>query len=117
MRLRRACCLLQSEVLMTVRSVSRAAALPLPLLALAGGCLLAACAVIARSQHAARPAVAFAVSADLTLPLPALYWLLVVRTGRARVLTLAPVFLACLALAALLLPAGQRGILPWLAPL
>lgn len=50
---------------------------------------------------------AWGVTFDLTITLPLLYWFLVVRTGRARPLTIAPVFLAGTLAAAALLPSPQ----------
>ncbi len=85
---------------------------PFPLFVLAAACVVSVCAALARSQLIAKGAVAAAVSFDLAVTLPLLYWLLVVRAGRARGLTLVPVFAAGLALAAALLPEGHQGILP-----
>ena len=53
-------------------------------------------------EHA--DALALAVTIDLTIVVPALYWLLVVRAKRAPLITLAGVFLASLAGAALVIP-------------
>lgn len=75
--------------------------------------IVAVSAVIVRS-HAfrANPAiVSWGVTFDLTITLPAIYWLLIVRSGRARPLTIAPVFVLCAALAAMLLPREQQSFL------
>lgn len=68
--------------------------------------VLTACIAILRSQLFVRnPEVAaWGVTFDLVLTIPLLWWGLVVLPGRARALTLAPVFLVCLALASKIVP-------------
>ena len=75
--------------------------------------VIGACFAILRSHAFAQhpDVMAWAVTFDLTLTVPLLYWLLVVRTGRARPLTIAPVFLLSMALAAVLVPKGQQAFL------
>jgi hypothetical protein len=75
--------------------------------------VIGACFAILRSHaFALHPDVlAWAVTFDLTLTVPLLYWAFVVRTGRARALTIAPVFLLAMALAAVLVPKGQQAFL------
>jgi hypothetical protein len=75
--------------------------------------LVAACCAVVRSRaFAMNPDVAaWGVTFDLTISAPLLYWFFVVRNGRARPLTIAPVFLAGSALAALLLPRAQQQFL------
>lgn len=57
--------------------------------------------------------VAGAVAFDLTIFVPALYWLTVVRRGLARWSTVIGVFVASLIGARLVLPVGQAGMLVW----
>ena len=66
--------------------------------------------VIVRSEvFARRPdLLAGAASFDLTIGVTLVYWLLVVRPGHAALRTTLPVFLASVAAAALVLPAGHR---------
>lgn len=75
--------------------------------------VIGACFLVLRSQaFAERPDVlAWAVTFDLTLTVPLLYWLLVVRTGRARAMTVVPVFLVAMMLAAALVPRPQQAFL------
>lgn len=75
--------------------------------------VIGACWLLIRSQaFAARPEVmAWAVTFDLTLTVPLLYWLFVVRGGRARALTIVPVFLVALMIASALVPRAQQAFL------
>jgi hypothetical protein len=75
--------------------------------------VVTACVVIARSRaFAANPDVAaWGITFDLTLSIPALYWFFVVRTGKARPLTLAPLFIAGTVLATALIPRPQQQFL------
>jgi hypothetical protein len=52
-----------------------------------------------------------AVTLDLTLFVPALYWFLLVRHRSWPAYSLLPVFLVCLVLAAMMLPAGRQSTL------
>lgn len=52
--------------------------------------------------------VAWGITFDLTISGPFLYWFFRVRTGKARALTVAPVFLAGTILATLLLPKSEQ---------
>jgi hypothetical protein len=79
-------------------------------------------AIVVRSpDFAVHPRLlAGAVAFDLTIGVPFLYWLLVVRRGHARASTLLVVFLASFFGARLVLPVAQHGLLAyeWLvAPL
>jgi hypothetical protein len=77
-------------------------------LVLAGACL----ALVRSGLYAANPDVAaWGITFDLTITLPLLYWFFVVRSGKARALTIAPVFLAGSLLAAAILPAGEQRFL------
>jgi hypothetical protein len=80
--------------------------------------LIAACAAIVRSRaFAESPDVAaWGITFDLTITIPLLYWFFVVRTGKARPITLGPVFVGGSMLAAALLPASQQQFLRQLAP-
>jgi hypothetical protein len=75
--------------------------------------ILIACLVFVRMYASAANAdvAAWGVTVDLTITIPALYWLLVVRTGRARPLTIAPVFLIGTMLASVVIPRGQQQFL------
>ena len=55
--------------------------------------------------------LAWAVTFDLTLTIPLLYYLVVVRTGNARPLTIIPVFVVCAAIAALVVPRPYHHLL------
>lgn len=56
-------------------------------------------------------ALAFAITLDITLGIPALYYFLAVRRKHAPALTLIPIFILSLVLASLILPAAQHGYL------
>jgi hypothetical protein len=83
---------------------------PAPLFAVAALAVVGACVAIVRSRvFAAHPDVAaWGITFDLTISIPLLYWFLIVRRGKARPLTVAPVFLLGTMLAAALLPASQQ---------
>jgi len=55
--------------------------------------------------------LSFAITIDLALGIPFLYYLCLVRTHRSPAITLAPVFLVSVGLANLLLPTAQHGYL------
>lgn len=75
--------------------------------------IVGVCFAIVRSQHfLAHPDVAaWGITFDLTITMPVVYWLIVVRGGRARPLTIAPLFLAGAAIAAMLLPRSEQSFL------
>lgn len=52
--------------------------------------------------------MAWAVTFDLTITIPLLYYLVVVRTGSARPVTIAPVFAAAATIAAVAIPRGYQ---------
>jgi len=83
---------------------------PYPFLFLGGGALAVIAAIVVRTQaFAAHPDVlAWAFTCDLTISLPLLWWLFAVRTGRAGAVSLIPIFLAGVAVAARLIPAAQH---------
>lgn len=58
--------------------------------------------------------LSLAVTADLTLGIPALYYLFFVRSRRAPAITLAPIFLLSVLVAHWVLPAEGEGYLRWL---
>jgi hypothetical protein len=62
------------------------------------------------------PTVSTAVTIDILLVIPLLYYFLVVRSARAPVITLLPVFRLCMAAAGSVLPADERGLYEMLAP-
>lgn len=68
--------------------------------------------VAAEIQHAARPGVlAAALTLDLTVVVPLLYYGLLVRRKGWPVITVAPVFLVSLMAASLVVPADRQGLL------
>jgi hypothetical protein len=83
---------------------------PAQLFALMAACIVAVCAVLLRSQPFARnpELVAWGATFDLTLTIPLIYYLVVVRRGYARPITVAAVFVVCVALAARLVPHDQQ---------
>lgn len=60
--------------------------------------------------------IAGAVTGDLLVTIPLLYYFCVVRTGRAAPITLLPVFVLGLTMVKLLIPVGARGFLQPLLP-
>jgi hypothetical protein len=90
-----------------MRSLARRPSLLFGMSALA---IVGLCVAVLRSQaFAANPDLAaWGVTFDLTISIPLLYWFFVVRTGRARALTIAPVFLAGMMLATRLVPGPQQ---------
>ena len=79
--------------------------------------VISACAAILRMQaHGANADIAaWGVTFDLTITIPLLYWFFVVRTGKARALTIAPLFVLCTILATAIIPRGQQQFLRDLA--
>lgn len=71
--------------------------------------------IVSRSRgFAAAPDVLTpAVVADLVVVIPAVYWIAVVRTGRAGTRTLIPVCVLGIVAASEILPRGQAGLLTW----
>jgi hypothetical protein len=84
---------------------------PYPFLFLGAGGLAVLAAVIVRTQTFAAHAdvLAWAVTCDLTISLPLLWWLFAVRPGRAGAVTLIPIFVIGVAAAARIIPAAQHG--------
>ena len=71
-----------------------------------------AIAVVHTQRFAAHADVAsWGVTFDLTITIPALYYFFVVRGGRARAMTLAPVFIGCAFVAALIVPRDHQQFL------
>ena len=87
--------------------------LPSAIFVLGALSIAGACTLLVRSRiFAVNPDVAaWGVTFDLAITLPFLYWLTMVRTGRARALTIAPVFIAGTVIAAALVPRGQQHFL------
>jgi hypothetical protein len=54
---------------------------------------------------------AWGVTFDLTITIPLLYYFFVVRGGQAKAITIVPLFVACMALAAIIIPRGQQAFL------
>ncbi|MCU1349242.1 MAG: hypothetical protein JWO56_2272 [Acidobacteria bacterium] len=80
---------------------------------LALAALAAICVVMARSGVFQRnpDMLAWGVTFDLTISIPLLYWFFVVRPGHAKPLTMAPLFVAGVTLAALVIPRGHHQFL------
>ena len=72
--------------------------------------LAAICVGIARSHLFLRnpDVAAWGITFDLTITIPLLYWLFVVRPGHAKPLTIAPLFVAGVTLATLAIPRGHH---------
>ncbi len=83
---------------------------PYPFLLLGGGGLALLAAVVVRTQiYAAHTDVlAWAFTCDLTISLPLLWWLFAVRPSRAGAVTLIPLFLAGVSMAAKIIPPSQH---------
>jgi hypothetical protein len=83
---------------------------PYPFLFLGGGALAIVAGAVVRTQaFAAHPDfLAWAFTFDLTISLPLLWWLFAVRSGRAGAVTLIPIFLIGLGVAARIIPAAQH---------
>jgi hypothetical protein len=96
---------------------------PATLFTLAAATTAAICFAILRTpSFAAHPDVAaWGVTFDLTLSIPLLYYLFVVRSGHAKPFTIAPLFIVCVAVAARVIPPSQHAFvnqLRWItAPL
>lgn len=84
--------------------------LPTRLFALIALTIVTICVVISRTTSHADIA-AWGVTFDLTLTIPLVWYLVVVRSGAARPMTLAPVFVVCMMLAAFVVPRGQQQFL------
>jgi hypothetical protein len=80
------------------------------LLLIGGGGLALLVAFVTRTQaFAAHPDVlAWAFTFDLTISLPLLWWFFAVRTGRAGAVTLIPLFVIGVAVAARIIPTAQH---------
>jgi len=83
------------------------------LFALVSMTIAVAAVIVFRSAAYARhpELLAWAFTFDLTLTIPLLYTLFIVRGGRARAITIAPVFVVCVAAAARIVPADQQHFL------
>jgi hypothetical protein len=100
--------------------VSRLTLHPAQLFTLAAAAIVTVCATILHSHLFVRnPEVgAWGVTFDLAITIPLVYYFAVVRTGAAKPITVAPVFVIGVALAARLIPHGQQAFvrdLRWVA--
>jgi hypothetical protein len=86
---------------------------PVVLFTAAASLITVSCMAILRSRaFAGHPDVmAWAVTFDLTLTIPLLYYLVVIRTGNARPVTIIPVFAVCATFAAIVVPRGYQDTL------
>jgi hypothetical protein len=96
------------------------ATLPRLLFPAAALSIVTVCMLILRTQRfAMNPDVgAWGVTFDLTITIPLVYYLTVVRSGAAKAITLAPLFVVCMAVAARIVPHGHQDFLMqlrWLA--
>jgi hypothetical protein len=93
-----------------IARMTTARANPYPLLLLGGGGLALLAAIVVRTQtFAAHPdLLAWAFTCDLTISLPLLWWLFAVRTGKAGAVTLIPLFVIGVGIAARIIPAAQH---------
>lgn len=75
--------------------------------------VVAVCAALVRSEAFARnpDLAAWGITFDLTITVPLLYWVFLVRTGAAPAMTIAPLFVLCTFLAAAVLPRGHQQFL------
>lgn len=81
--------------------------------ALAALIVISFCVAILRVKaHTANADVAaWGATFDLTITIPLLYWFFVVRAGKARALTIAPLFVVCTMVAAWIIPRGEQHFL------
>lgn len=86
---------------------------PTLLFPLAALSIVIVCVTIVRSRlFAQAPDIAaWGVTFDLTITIPLLWYFVVVRTGHAKPLTLAPVFVIAMTVAALVVPRGHQDFL------
>jgi hypothetical protein len=92
---------------------TRALRSPAALFTFAASTVVAVALVLVRTRLFASHAdiAAWGLTFDLTITIPLLYYVFVIRTGRAKPITIAPLFVACTAIAAIILPRGQQGFL------
>src|SRR5258706_10275665 len=93
---------------------------PAQLFTLAAAAIVTVCATILHTHLFARnPELgAWGVTFDLAISIPLIYYIVIVRTGAARPITIAPVFVIGVALATRLIPLGQQDFvreLRWIA--
>jgi hypothetical protein len=83
---------------------------PSTLFTLSAAVIAATCVAILRSRaFAGNPDVlAWAVTFDLVITIPLLYYIVVIRSRAAGPVTIAPVFAACATIAAIVLPRGYQ---------
>jgi hypothetical protein len=87
-----------------------ASALPLRLFSLGALGYAAIAILLVRSQvYASHPDVlAWGLTFDIAISIPLIYWFVIVRTGRARPMTLIPLFVVAVAIASRIVPHGQH---------
>jgi hypothetical protein len=85
-------------------------ALPTRLFALIALTIVTLCVLVTRNTSNLDVA-AWGVTFDLTLTIPLVWYFVVVKTGTAKPVTLIPVFVVCMMLAALVVPRGQQQFL------
>src|SRR5258708_38450301 len=86
---------------------------PAQFFTLAAAAIVTICATILHTSLFTRnPELgAWGVTFDLAIPIPLIYYIAVVRTGAAKPITIAPVFVIGVALAAPLIPHRHQGLL------
>jgi len=85
---------------------------PRTLFTLAALTFVAICATVVRTSAYARnpDMLAWGFTFDLTLSIPLFYWLVVIRGGHAKPLTIAPLFIVCVAVAGRVIPHDQQSL-------
>src|SRR5213075_535617 len=88
-------------------------ALPTRLFALVALTIVTICVLMLRTHIGASnlDVAGWGVTFDLTLTVPLVWYFLVVKTGTAKPVTLIPVFIICMMLAAFVVPRGQQQFL------
>jgi len=84
---------------------------PTRLFALIALTIVTVCVLITRHASANIDVAAWGVTFDLTLTIPLVWYFVVVRGGAAKPVTLIPVFVVCVALAAVVVPRGEQQFL------
>lgn len=86
---------------------------PAALFTLSASAVVAVALVLVRTQLFALHAdvASWGLTFDLTITIPLLYYVFVIRSGKAKPITIAPLFVVCTSIAALILPRGQQAFL------
>lgn len=92
---------------------TRALRAPATLFTLSASFVVAVALVLVRTQRFASHAdvASWGLTFDLTITIPLLYYVFVIRAGKAKPITIAPVFIGCMTVAALIIPREQQAFL------